>query len=186
MSLGGGWGGAPLNVHMHWEDPTSQPVFTHQMKIDGSWSVAYHKPPFERPLRPGVWRLRVELVDGGVPVIETKFLVFPLTHENMLPLATPAEVNAKMADVAKGQEDRVNKNVYQEWKRNVFMEGEELHRWADELCGRFWHISGVCSVDPLTGGRCPSLPACSSSEWSTLFPDPKSEIGPVQPNGRIR
>ena len=36
------------------------------------------------------------------PVIETKFLVFPLTHENMLPLATPAEVNTKMADIGVG------------------------------------------------------------------------------------
>ena len=186
MWLDGGWGGGePVDIRMHWEDPTGQPVFTHQMKIDPSWFMAYHKPPFEKPLRPGVWRLWVELVNVGVSIIETMFLVFPLTHENMLPLATPARVNAKMADITKGHEGGVNRSAHQEWKRNVFMEGEELHRWADELSGRFWNIGGMCRVGPHLG--CISLlPDCSSSEWSTLYPDSKSEIGPVQSNGRIR
>lgn len=178
--------GAQLDVHMHWEDPIAQPVLNHQMKIESFWSVAYYKPPLERPLRPGVWKLRVELTNR-VPIIETKFVVFPLTHEYMLPLATAAEVNAKMADIAKGQEDSVNRTLYQEWKRNVLREGEELNHWADDLCSQFWHVGGACSnAGPLPGEGCPTLPACSSSEWSTLFPDPKSEIGPIQPNGRIR
>ena len=170
---------------MQWEDPTGQAVFTHQMRIDSSWSVAYHKPTLERPLRPGVWRLRVDLMDRA-PVIETKFLVFPLTHENMIPLASPAAVNAKMASIAAGHEGGVSMTAYQEWKRSVLMEGEDLYRWADGLCARFWTVSGACSTGTLRGGRCPSLPVCSSSEWSTLAPDPKSDIGPVQPNGRIR
>ena len=172
-----------MEVLMQWEDPTGQTVLTHQMRVDSSWSIAYHKPTFERPLRPGVWGLRVELMDRA-PVIETKFLVFPLTHENMLPLATPAEVNAKMADIGVGE--GVNVTAYQEWKKSVLMEGEGLYRWGDGLCERFWHISGTCSTEPLPRGRCPSLPACSSSEWSTLAPDPKSDIGPIQSNGRIR
>ena len=122
----------------------------------------------------------------GAPVIETKVLVFPLTHENMIPLASPAEVNAKMASIAAGREGGVNMTAYQQWKRSVLMEGEDLYHWADGLCARFWTVSGACSAGTLRGGRYALLLACSSSEWSTLAPDPKSDIGPVQPNGRIR
>ena len=113
--------------------------------------------------------------------METKFLVVPLTHENMKVLEDPASVNAKRADDPRPMEspDSIA------WKENVQKSGESLEQWLDGLVGETWKLEGICRTDSLADS-CSFIPDCSSTDWSTFSPGPKSELGKVQRNGRIR
>lgn len=61
--------------------------------------------------------------------------------------------------------------------------GKALEDWADGAISAFWSVADVCVVSP---SACGSLETCSKTSWSSLSPDPKSELGPVKPDGRLR
>lgn len=61
--------------------------------------------------------------------------------------------------------------------------GRALEDWIDASVGAFWAMGDICSTEP---SPCPSLVKCTESSWSSLSPDPKSELGAVKSNGRIR
>ena len=167
-------------VNIVWDDPTGERVATHTIKLEANWFVTYHKPKFDRPICPGVWNARIELADGSA-IMETKFLVVPLTHENMKVMDDPASVNAKRADDPHPMEAR----GLSEWKENVKKTGESLEQWLDKLVSDFWKIEGICRTDSTKDG-CSYITDCASTDWSTFSPDPKSELGEVKLDGRIR
>lgn len=169
-------------VNVVWNDPTGARVETHTIKLESSWSVTFHKPKFERPIRPGVWNSRVELKDGSA-IMETRFLVVPLTHENMKVIDNPASVNA--ARVGNSQPEQNNSRAFLEWKENVHKTGESLEQWLDKLVSDFWKIEGMCRTYARQDG-CSYITDCAATDWSTFSPDPKSEFGEVKWDGRIR
>ena len=59
--------GAPGEINIIWDDPVGERVSTFVMKLEASWFVFFHKPKVERPIRPGVWTVKVTLSpkDGG-------------------------------------------------------------------------------------------------------------------------
>ncbi|MEE6527188.1 hypothetical protein FKM82_028372 [Ascaphus truei] len=75
-------------------------------------------------------------------------------------------------------------DVEREADQKAELLGQALDNWTDLSVGRFWSIGGVCTAGSLSS--CPSLPTCSKTHWSSLSPDPKSELGPVRPDGRRR
>lgn len=167
-------------INVVWSDPTGKRVPPHTIKVETSWFVTYHKPKLERPIRPGIWNCRVELKDGTA-IMETKFLVVPLTHENMEPINNPLSVNA--ARVGDSQKD--GSQEFLEWKQNVQKTGTDLEEWLDKLVSDFWKVTGVCRTDA-NRDRCSHLVDCASTDWSTFSPDPKTELGEVKWDGRIR
>ena len=162
-----------------WDDPIGKRISTHTTKLEASWFVTYHKPKLDRPIRPGFWNCRIELTDGTA-VMETRFLVMPLTHEHMRIMDDPASVNAKWADEPHPMES-VELTT---WKENVRKTGQGLERWVDDLTEEGWKMEELCRTIPAEG--CTAIVDCSSTEWSTFSPDPKSELKDVQDNGRIR
>jgi protein xylosyltransferase len=170
------------DVTIVWEDPTGARVSSQSVKVESGWFVTFHKPKLERPIRPGVWNSRVELTDGTT-IMERKFLVVPLTHENMNTMEDPTSVNAAR------ENDEVLKDSspikVQEWKENVRKTGKDLEQWLDELVGEFWKIESVCRTGVSRDG-CSYVSECASTDWSTFSPDPKSELGQVKWDGRIR
>ncbi|KAG9334961.1 hypothetical protein JZ751_006184 [Albula glossodonta] len=68
-------------------------------------------------------------------------------------------------------------------KRNAGLTGAELERWVDSLVGEMWSAVDVCATGP---SACPVMQACTKTMWSSLSPDPKSQLGPPRANGRIR
>ena len=61
----------------------------------------------------------------------------------------------------------------------------DLRAWSDDVIGGFWNVEATCSLSgPIP--ECPMVRACPNVSWSSRSPDPKSEIGKVKPNGRIR
>ena len=69
--------------------------------------------------------------------------------------------------------------------RNSLATGEQLLRWIDDLTFKFWTVRELCSVD--SSLSCPGIETCSKTTWSSLSPDPKSELGQVNAEtGRMR
>lgn len=68
-------------------------------------------------------------------------------------------------------------------ERNAGLTGPALERWVDGLVAEGWAPVSVCAVGP---GACPGLQACAKTKWSSLSPDPKSQLGPPRADGRIR
>lgn len=68
-------------------------------------------------------------------------------------------------------------------KRNAALTGQELEHWLDSLVGELWEAADVCAVGPTA---CPVMQACPKNPWSSLSPDPKSHLGPLRADGRIR
>ena len=170
-------------LNIVWDDPTGSRVKTQNVKVESGWFVTFHKLKFDRPIRPGVWNARLELVDGTA-VMETQFLVVPLTHERMKPLGNPPSVNA--ARTSGSPQSPVSETQdFLEWKENVLKTGESLEEWLDKLVADFWKMEGLCRTDADRDG-CSFITDCAHTDWSTFSPDPKSELGDVNQDGRLR
>lgn len=180
-------GGLPGEVNIMWEDPLGERVSTFAIKLDASWFVSFHKPKLERPIRPGEWTVSLQINPkaNGPVLMKSKFLVVPITHESKQPLVEPQAVNAVRAASAR---PGLDPKKLASWKENVYKRGEELERWLDSLVARWWRMEGYCrtSVGGEESNGCTWLPECSSKNWSSFFPDPKSELGEIQTDGRIR
>ena len=179
------------SVTVLWYDPLGFQASSHTINLENSWFIAYHKPKLDRPIRPGVWTVKVELSGNGNPLLmQESFLVVPLTHTEMRPMAFPQQVNAKRVPTS-GKE--LFHSSFSSWKRNVTKTGTELEQWVDDLVVEHWGLRGFCrsSAHERQDGEssCGWLPYCASNQWSTLSPDPKSELprlSEVGANGRIR
>lgn len=68
-------------------------------------------------------------------------------------------------------------------RRHAELTGPALEAWTDGELSGFWSVAGLCAMGP---SACPSLELCRLSSWSSVFPDPKSELGPVKADGRLR
>lgn len=68
-------------------------------------------------------------------------------------------------------------------RRHSELTGPALEAWTDGELRSFWSVAGLCAMGP---SSCPSLELCRVTSWSSLFPDPKSELGPVKADGRLR
>lgn len=71
----------------------------------------------------------------------------------------------------------------QEARRKAQLVGQPLQDWVDNSVGMFWVTGNMCAAQT---SACPVLGLCSQTSWSSLSPDPKSELGPVKYDGRIR
>ena len=166
-----------------WDDPTGARVKTQNVKVESGWFVTFHKLKFDRPIRPGVWNTRLELLDGTA-VMETQFLVVPLTHERMKPLENPPSVNAART-TSSVQSPVSESQEFSQWKENVLKTGESLEEWLDKLVADSWNMEGLCRTDA-DKDNCGFIRDCSTTDWSTYSPDPKSELGEVKQDGRLR
>lgn len=68
-------------------------------------------------------------------------------------------------------------------KRNAALSGSQLENWVDPMVNSLWSAVDICTIGPTS---CPVMQTCSQTTWSSQSPDPKSELGPVKANGRLR
>lgn len=165
-------------VNILWYDPVdASNSYTIALEVDSL--VKYHKPNLDRPIRPGIWTVKVE-TDGysNRLLMEVNFLVLPLTHKNMRLLENPQEINAIRA----GHLGKKMLSKYSAWKANVTKVGTDLEEWVDSLVTRYWMLDGYCrshakeGVKGAGGSSCGWLSDCVSTAWSTRSPDTKSEL----------
>lgn len=74
-------------------------------------------------------------------------------------------------------------HAMQEAQHNAQLVGQALEAWVDSSVRTFWVTGDLCAKQT---SSCPALGLCSKTTWSSLSPDPKSELGQVKSDGRIR
>ncbi|XP_028674594.2 xylosyltransferase 2 isoform X1 [Erpetoichthys calabaricus] len=188
------WARGPnLTATIVWIDPIQVVATSYDINVDSEAEFTQYKPPLQRPLRPGTWTVR--MLRFWEPIAETHFLVMPLAFRGRHPLrkdedswvhsGPPGNVYMEqtfeqLRGVLKLPHDDA---PWQQAQRNAQLVGKQLQDWVDRSVGAFWLTNDMCATTPTS---CPSLRLCAQTEWSSLSPDPKSELGPVKPNGRIR
>ncbi|MEQ2197791.1 hypothetical protein XENOCAPTIV_003364, partial [Xenoophorus captivus] len=180
------WAPGPnLTATIVWIDPAQVVAASYDIAVEMDAEYTQYKPPLQHPLRPGTWTVRV--LKQWKRVAEVRFLVMPLTFNNKEPLRRGPPGNLYL-DQSFHQLSSVLKLPPQEpamqvAQRNAQLVGQHLEAWVDSLVGTFWVIGDLCSTKT---SSCPVVGLCSKTTWSSLSPDPKSELGPVKSDGRIR
>ncbi len=175
--------GQLTTINIIWDDPLKERIATFSMKLEAAWTVTYHKPKLELPIRPGIWGVHLELPDGTL-LMKTQFLVVPMTHHNGVQLDNPQTINAKQT----AQPDKVvSQEEYDKWLENVNKSGLELDEWMDELVKDYWTIDNYCRMDMSQSGgdQCSWIQDCFTTSFSTFAPDPKTELVEISSNGKI-
>jgi len=170
--------GIAVEMRDEWYDSTGELAFSHRTKVEAHWLVSFSKPTLGKPLRPGVWSVRV-LVANQI-TMETSFLVIPLSHKDKNLMDKPEVINAaRMTDT---HHNTITDEAFDYWRNGVILSGAPLMQWIDELLLKFWTFKSLCGP-----ASCSAIPRCNaSSNWSTLSPDPKSELSDVNNVGLIR
>lgn len=213
------WARGPnLTATIVWVDPAHIVAASYDISIDVEAEFTQYKPPLQRPLRPGVWTVRV--LRQWERVAEARFLVMPLAFKGREPLRAGETSSGlrfrsqfstnKHSHAVFFSEDHgwihagPPGNVYleqsfqqlsrvlklppsepalQEAQKKAALVGKPLEAWVDSSLGAFWVSGDICSEKT---SSCPTIGLCTKTSWSSLSPDPKSELGPVKSNGRIR
>ncbi|XP_055990709.1 xylosyltransferase 1 [Sorex fumeus] len=188
------WGKGPnVTVTVVWVDPVNVIAATYDILIESTAEFTHYKPPLNTPLRPGVWT--VKILHHWVPVAETRFLVAPLTFSNRQPIKPEEALRLHGGPPRSAYMEQSFQSLnpvlslplvpaqLEQARRNAAAGGAGLERWLDSLVGSMWTAMDVCATGPTA---CPVMQACSQTAWSSFSPDPKSELGPVKPDGRLR
>lgn len=170
--------GVVVEARNEWYDPTGELVFSHRTKVEAHWLVSFTKPQLTKPLRPGLWSVKVLV--GNQLTMETSFLVLPLSHKDNMLMDKPEAINAaRMTDT---HHNTVTDEAFDRWRNGVILSGAPLMQWIDELVLEYWTLKSLCGP-----ASCSAIPKCTlSSNWSTLIPDPKSELNDVDKFGLLR
>jgi len=188
------WGKGPnVTVTVIWVDPVNIIAATYDILIESTAEFTHYKPPLNLPLRPGIWT--VKILHHWVPVAETKFLVAPLTFSNRQPIKPEEALKLHNGPPRSAYMEQsfqslnpvlslpISPAQVEQARRNAASTGAVLERWLDSLVGGMWTAMDVCT----TGlSACPVMQPCSQTAWSSFSPDPKSELGAVKPDGRLR
>uniref|UniRef100_A0AAX7VAJ2 Xylosyltransferase 2 n=1 Tax=Astatotilapia calliptera TaxID=8154 RepID=A0AAX7VAJ2_ASTCA len=187
------WARGPnLTATIVWVDPALVVAASYDITVDLDAEYTHYKPPLQHPLRPGTWTVRV--LKQWERVAEVHFLVMPLTFNNKEPLrkedswlhaGPPGNLYLEqsfqqLSSVLKLPPQEPAMQVAQ---RNAQLVGQALDAWVDTSVESFWVIGDLCATQT---SSCPALGSCSKTAWSPLSPDPKSDMGPVKSDGRIR
>uniref|UniRef100_T1INJ3 protein xylosyltransferase n=1 Tax=Strigamia maritima TaxID=126957 RepID=T1INJ3_STRMM len=199
------WGpGNAFYATFAWVDPTNTVVTTYEAKILAGVQVDFHKPPLQRPLRPGVWT--VKLLYTWQVVAETKFLVTPTSFMNGLeighehvrkkrfvhsgPIETQKNENFTGVERLLGL-SKTKASLLRQANSNAQRYAKDLLDWIDNLTSQFYVVQETCHVgdefiDGYSGCANVKIEACHSSRWSSRSPDPKTEIGGIdEKTGRL-
>ncbi|XP_035293043.1 xylosyltransferase 1 isoform X1, partial [Cricetulus griseus] len=188
------WGKGPnVTVTVIWVDPVNVIAATYDILIESTAEFTHYKPPLNLPLRPGVWT--VKILHHWVPVAETKFLVAPLTFSNKQPIKAEEALKLHNGPPRSAYMEQsfqslnpvlslpINPAQVEQARKNAASTGTALEAWLDSLVGGTWTAMDICATGPTA---CPVMQTCSQTAWSSFSPDPKSELGAVKPDGRLR
>ena len=172
------------------------------MKVDTSWVISYHKPTFNKPLRPGTWTVKMSY-DDDVILGLVQFLVVPqalfdgklATCDDVISANNGPPAGLYGSDFVVEFDKTANntKDSVINYNQKAKSTGSRLEDWIDELVSKHWTFEGICANrmpqndgDKLATDCVSKMPLCSATSWSSKSPDPKSEYGPVNSEGYIR
>ncbi|XP_034449933.1 xylosyltransferase 2 isoform X3 [Hippoglossus hippoglossus] len=187
------WARGPnLTATIVWLDPALVVASSYDITVDVDAEYTQYKPPLQRPLRPGTWTVRV--LKQWERVAEVRFLVMPLTFKDKEPLrkedswlhaGPPGNMYLEQSfqQLSSMLKLPPQEPAMREAQRKAQLVGLPLEEWVDSGVRTFWVMGNLCTTQT---SSCPALGPCSKTSWSSLSPDPKSELGPVKSDGRIR
>ncbi|KAI4881303.1 hypothetical protein NFI96_029918 [Prochilodus magdalenae] len=188
------WARGPnLTATIVWIDPAQVVAASYDISVDVEAEFTQYKPPLQHPLRPGVWTVRVLRL--WERMAEARFLVMPLAFKGREPLrkedhgwlhaGPPSNLYMEQGfqQLAHVLKLPPMKPALEEAQKKASLVGKALESWVDNLVGNFWVTGDICSSQT---SLCPTVALCAKTTWSSLSPDPKSELGPVKSGGRIR
>ena len=189
------WGYGPQGVvTFAWIDPAGDVLVFQDVPLGKESLIEIHKPKIKTPLRPGVWTVKV-LYQLRLAV-SVEFLVLPFATVNGVPVSE--EDVKRLHNGPLGPYTQANLNEFQgklkvsnpeELQAIAVMNGKKIGKdllsWIDKLTASFWSAVDTCSLEDL-GSKCNLMNLCSETSWSSLSPDPKSEIKDVDLKGNIR
>uniref|UniRef100_A0A672YQG1 Xylosyltransferase 2 n=1 Tax=Sphaeramia orbicularis TaxID=375764 RepID=A0A672YQG1_9TELE len=187
------WARGPnLTATIVWIDPALVVAASYDISVDVDAEYTQYKPPLQHPLRPGAWTVRV--LKQWERIAEVHFLVMPLTFKDKEPLrkedswllaGPPGNLYLEQSfqQLSSVLKLPPQEPAMHEAQRNAQLVGRPLEAWLDNGIAAFWVIGDLCSTQT---SSCPALGPCSKTSWSSMSPDPKSELGPVKSDGRIR
>lgn len=183
--------GSEFTLTIVYLDPALTVAASFDVLIKSEETYSVHKPVFNKPLRPGVWTVR--LIYSWELVAETRFLVTPLLYYNQQVM--PDEVAVRIHSGPDGlYTDRDFHSFHavlqvvdtlraeREAAANAAKTGEELRAWVTQLVQADWTVSDTCFVGDSVPSSCPGIKPCDKTTWSSYYPDPKSEVGELDPH----
>ncbi|CAG2068663.1 unnamed protein product, partial [Timema podura] len=179
--------------------PFSEPVLVFQLSEGPAGASApslnltvlwvnHVKPSLREPLLPGVWE--VKMVLNSSLVAGTHFLVIPLQlvsgveisqHQSTFLHNGPAQsfvapegVDYERFMASAGEKLALRRKATANSKRF----GVDLQKWIDSLTNRFYKVVESCAASTRQTSLCGGviLEPCEGTVWSSLTPDPKSQI----------
>jgi protein xylosyltransferase len=179
------------NVTFLWVDPAGQLVEVSEVHMEDGQVTNYVKPLLREPLLPGVWT--VKMVYESAVVAFTQFLVTPLQFVSG---ANVSQQQAGFLHSGPGQpypihdttdwnkllDNKVDRSALQRKAVvNARRFGLDLKDWIDSLNLKFYKVLNTCvkssSFHSLSKCDKLHLELCENTTWSSLAPDPKSQIG---------
>ncbi|TMW41144.1 hypothetical protein DOY81_013776 [Sarcophaga bullata] len=182
------------NLTLLWIDPMGRLQDFNELHIEDTQTdnINYSKALLKQPLTPGIWTAK--LIGRSAIYAQTKFLITPLALYNGESIGLERARTINAGDGLTLPDDFV---LPQEWlqyipsfeeidqlkkiaARNALRTDEKLYEWIDDLTGKFFHIRETCAVNEaatkLTTAALNKLPICKETTWSSLAPDPKSDV----------
>ncbi|XP_056143628.1 xylosyltransferase 2 [Lampris incognitus] len=188
------WARGPnLTATIVWIDPVHVVAASYDISVDVDAEYTQYKPPLQRPLRPGSWTVRV--LKQWERVAEVHFLVMPLAFKGKEPLHKDEDswlhagppgnlyIEQGFQQLSSVLKLPPQEPAMQEARRRAQLVGKPLEAWVDSSVETLWVTGDLCATQT---SPCPALGPCAKSSWSSLSPDPKSDLGPVKSDGRIR
>ncbi|XP_014225440.1 xylosyltransferase oxt [Trichogramma pretiosum] len=185
----------PLNVTVLWVDPFDRLADAIHLQIEESGLLGHVKPQLTDPLVIGLWH--VYIVADSKVVARTSFPVAPLTHWKNKPITRnkARELNSGPISTAAAY-SHVTKQSIEKWRKALELDlqldevkieleerwGWQLERWLDSMVQDNYEIVRICDAGEerrsrIRGPRRPrTLQRCVDTDWSSLSPDPKSDV----------
>lgn len=179
------WGpGSTGKVTVVYVDPAHVVAASYDVTVAESEHVGHHKPQLNKPLRPGMWT--VKLLYSTDVVTETDFLVTPLSHSEGKPITDSAAVashhgpanlytNEDFSHMRKQLHLINTKLAVRTSQLNEVKTGTSLLAWIDSLASKTWTVVDTCCGDSALPS-CAEVAQCKTTYWSSKYPDLKSEI----------
>ncbi|XP_067645033.1 xylosyltransferase oxt [Eurosta solidaginis] len=183
------------NLTLLWIDPLGRLQDYNELHIEDSQTDAinYSKALLKHPIMPGIWTAK--LIGRSAIYAQTKFLVTPLTLAGGKPIKPE---RAKIVNGGDGADTSLPNDFVMpiEWRQHLPMSldaqrlkkelskaqrsGVELQLWVDDLVAKFFFVRESCAVEEngvhVKFAAQSPLHLCGETPWSSLAPDPKSDV----------
>lgn len=168
------------NLTVVWINPTGKIADISDLHIEDTNAMTIHfgKTNMKQQLLPGQWVAKI--IHRKSILAQCTFVVVPLSKTDDL----PANDELIEGDFYAGS----NWNVFASSKNEILLSeqqaiansrrvGLDLMDWIDSLVDRFFVVKSVCIVDDNKKTMFDDeLPVCRHTNWSSMGPDPKSNI----------